>query len=202
MDDWARKDQHNNQGVTIVIPCNISQRGAFRCSSACHGPCWSEIQFHTGVWSLYSEIEHTLHYTWFKDPLTFNTPAIRGHKTLGCLLPYQLFGHFDTCFSHFLSPFSVWPHIRMVPSFFKHLMLFFGGHCIIGCHCNNSCCFFFFSLLHNFFCTFIEEACKFSLVLASFWCWKVFKVTSSSPLTSCSNMFSSSLFFHCHCQKH
>ena len=43
MDDQARENQHNNQGVIIVMPCSTSQRGTFRCSSACHDLCWSEL---------------------------------------------------------------------------------------------------------------------------------------------------------------
>ena len=43
MGDKLRKDWHNNQDVVIVIHCCTSQRDRFRCSSACHGPCWLNV---------------------------------------------------------------------------------------------------------------------------------------------------------------
>ena len=56
IDDQVRKNQHNNQ--IIVVPCSTSQRGTFKSSSTCHGPCWPEIWFLTGVWSIFPEIDH------------------------------------------------------------------------------------------------------------------------------------------------
>ena len=40
-DDQIGDNQYINQGVVIVVPCSASQRGTYKSSITCHGPCWS-----------------------------------------------------------------------------------------------------------------------------------------------------------------